>query len=232
MVCQICRQPVILTKNIRTQSDYSREASLDHIKPLSKGGETSARNLRTICRGCNSRKKNGNDNDLKFLNVTQGDFTRIHNAILLALSRLKLNSEESRILFAILAKTYGYSKAEDWISNSQLENITGIHRCHCSRTVSRLIMRGIVTKTGNKIKFNKYFFQWCELPKQATSCLLPEQATTVTSFGKKVLPVLVYTKDNSTKDILQKGEKCTECNGTQQVKVGKTSIRCPLCRDL
>ena len=193
--CQICGEQVVLTRNIKNSIDYKREASLDHIIPRSKGGKDTLNNLRTVCRSCNSTKKNREDKDeLKFLNLNKGEWTRIHNSILTALARTKLNGEESRILFAILYKTYGFNKSEDWIANSQLELLTGIHRTHCSRSVHRLIKRKIVTKTGNIIKFNKYFFQWdSELPNSAT---LPKQAKIVTRTGNKVLPKQATTKDN------------------------------------
>lgn len=202
-ICQICLEKVILTKDIRTDQDYKLEASLDHIKPLSKGGKSVEENLRTICRSCNSVKGNREDpTEIKFLSLNKGEFTRIANAIVNALARTKLNSEEGRVLFAIIGKTYGYQKAEDWVSNSQLEEITKIHRSHCSRTVTRLKNRNIVTKIGNKIKLNKYFFQWVDLlPKQATVTKtgnkkkIPKQATNVARTGTEVLPKQAYTKE-------------------------------------
>lgn len=198
--CQLCGERIVLTRDIKTEDDYKKEASLDHIIPKTSGGEDTYENLRTICRSCNSRKKDKTDDDAKFLDLNNGGFTRVHNAILLALARTKLNSQESRILFAIIVKTYGFQKSEDWISNSQLEEITGIHRCHCSNIVSRLKKRSIVTKTGNKIKINKYFFNWCLLPKQVTNkVMLPKQVKNVTKTGNKVLPKLVTTKETIQK---------------------------------
>ncbi len=222
-LCQICGEKVILTRKIKTEEDYSKEASLDHITPISKGGTDSLDNLQTCCRSCNSRKKNRNKDELRFLNVNNGEFTKIHNCILLALSRTKLNTQEGRILFAIIAKTYGFNKSEDWISNSQLEEITNIHRCHCSNTISRLKKRKIVTQTGNKIKLNKYFFEWTVLPKQvtktATKKVLPKQDITVTQTGNQILPKQVTTKDILTKDILQKKKKVIKKNFLDHVKL-------------
>lgn len=203
--CQLCGTKVILTRNIKEEDDYKLEASIDHIIPVIQGGDNTEKNLRTVCRSCNSRKKDKDDIELRFLDLSKGEFTRIHNAILFALARTKLNTQEARILFAIIAKTYGYGKSSDWIANSQLEEITGIHRCHCSGTVSRLKRRNIVTQTGNKIQLNKYFFKWRELPEQVTRqkevTLLPKQVFPVTQTGNPVLPEQVTTKDNYTKDI-------------------------------
>lgn len=38
------------------ECDTHIDLTLDHIKPESKGGETTEANLRTLCRPCNSRK--------------------------------------------------------------------------------------------------------------------------------------------------------------------------------
>jgi phage replication O-like protein O len=103
-------------------------------------------------------------------------YTRLANEIIEALMRTNLSSYQGRILWAIWRKTYGYQKKQDWLSNSQLAEMTEIKAPHVSRTVSELITRNIVTKAGNKIAFNKDYTQWRELPKRVT----------VTPSGNKV----------------------------------------------
>lgn len=126
-------------------------------------------------------------------------FTPIANEIMDALARTTLNGREGKIVHAILRKTYGYHKKEDWIANSQLEKITGIHRFHCSNTVTRLQTRKIVTKIGNRIRFNKLYSQWIEIPKLVTS--LPKLVTEkVLPELVAQLPELVTTIDNTTKE--------------------------------
>jgi phage replication O-like protein O len=106
----------------------------------------------------------------------ENGFTRIANEIMDALMRTNLSAYQSRILWAIWRKTYGWKKREDWIANIQLVAMTGIRKQHVSRTVKELIERKMVTKSGYKIGFNKNYTQWRELPKQVT----------VTSSGNKV----------------------------------------------
>ncbi len=126
-----------------------------------------------------------------------------------ALMKTQLNGYQSRILWAIWRKTYGYNKSEDWISNSQLVTMTGLHKAHICRAIKQLLARKIVTKNGNKIKFSKDYSQWCELPKMVT---VTKNGNTVANSGNSELPELAtqlpkmadtinnYTKDNITKE--------------------------------
>lgn len=112
-------------------------------------------------------------------------FTRIANEIIEALMRTNLHPYESRILWAIWRITYGYHKKADWILNKQLVNMTGIHKAHVSNTISKLTTRKIVTRSGNKIAFNKDYQQWRELPKQVT---VTRSGNSVTNSGNGLLP--------------------------------------------
>lgn len=138
----------------------------------------------------------------------ENGYIKIANELIDALARTPLNTQETRVVFAILRKTYGYNKKEDWISNSQLELITGIHRSHCAHTVTKLLSRKIVAKIGNKISLNKMYNSWVTvLPKQATKqAMLPKQAQGVAQTGNWVLPKQAHTKDKHTKDNIQKKE--------------------------
>jgi len=211
LTCQYCNKKVILTKDIRRKEDYLLQASIDHVIPRNDGGEDSMENCVTACRSCNSRKKDNTVDELKFLDLNNGDWTRIANSLILAFARTKLNTQETRIIFAIIHKTYGYNKPSDWVSNSQLEEITGIHRCHCANTITRLKERNIVTKTGNKIKLNKYYFNWRGLPKQVTKEVtnktVPKQVIGSTQTGNQLVPKQVPTKDNITKENNTKEKK-------------------------
>lgn len=135
--------------------------------------------------------------------IEQG-YTKIANEIVGYLARTYMSSYESQILWAIFSKTYGFNKKEDWVSNSQFVEITGMHKAHVSRTLKKLILRKIVTQLGNKIAFQKDSRLWCKLPKQVT---VTQIGTTVTQTGQKVtqmgflLPKQADTKDNIQKTI-------------------------------
>jgi len=63
-ICQAC--------GIKTRPDYKniyhiKYPNLDHIIPISKGGEHSRRNTQCLCRGCNSSKGSRHANDQMLL---------------------------------------------------------------------------------------------------------------------------------------------------------------------
>lgn len=93
-------------------------------------------------------------------------YTRIANAILEGLCRIKLTSYQTRVLFYIFRKTYGYNKKEDWISVNQIAEATGIRQAHVSRAKKELLLRKIITLNGIKIVFQKDSTMWCDIPVQ------------------------------------------------------------------
>lgn len=134
----------------------------------------------------------------------ENGYIRIAQDIAKQLAKTYLSSYESQVIWALFIKTYGYHKKEDWISNSQFVEITGIHKSHVSRTIKKLIKRKIVTQTGNKIAFQKNSRLWIKLPKQV---IVTQTGNKVAYLGQKVtqmgqkLPKQADTKDNIQKII-------------------------------
>ena len=138
----------------------------------------------------------------------------IANEIVEALAKIYLSSYESQVLWAIFRKTYGWHKKEDWITNTQISDMTGIAESHISRTIKKLIQRKIIIRVDKKLAFQKDYDQWEKLPKQVTSKKLPKQdkklpkqVIKVTQTGIKKLPKQVDTKEKKetiTKETIQK----------------------------
>jgi len=132
----------------------------------------------------------------------------IANEIVEALAKIHLSSYESQILWVIFRKTYGWHKKEDWITNTQIANMTGIAEPHVSRTIKILIQKNIIIRSGKKLAFQKDYDQWKKLPKGVTSHhkeKLPKGVRKVTKGGKKKLPKGVDTKETKetiTKEII------------------------------
>lgn len=141
----------------------------------------------------------------------ENGYTKISNELIEAFCTVNLSPYESRLLWCIIRKTYGYSKKQDWISQSQIQKITGIPKSHVSRAKKKLLNKNIVTQTGNLLSINKFYKTWKKLPKQVTK--LPKQVTKkVTQTGNSGLPKQVieglpkqgYTKETITKETITK----------------------------
>jgi len=136
----------------------------------------------------------------------------IANGIVEALAKTYLSSYESQVLWAIFRKTYGWHKKEDWITNTQITEMTGIAESHVSRTIKKLVKRHIVGKSGKKLFFQKNYDEWEKIPKQVSDkkipiqdIKLPKQVSEITQTGMKKLPKQVDTKETKetiTKEII------------------------------
>ena len=141
---------------------------------------------------------------------------QIANETAEALARTELSGYESRYLWVLWRKTYGWHKKEDVISNSQFVEATGIRKQHIWRIEQRLIQRKIVTKNGYKLRFNKHYKDWIELPKMVTNSAkvnsdkhLPKVTKNgnrekVTNSGIGVTKNGIHKDSSITKETIQK----------------------------
>jgi len=88
----------------------------------------------------------------------------IANEIAEHLAKTNLSAYESRVLWAIWRKTWGWHKKEDWITLEQLHKITGLNKGHLSRTLHKLFNRNILYQREDKGKlllgFQKDYELW------------------------------------------------------------------------
>jgi len=68
--------------------------------------------------------------------------------IMKKMAGVKLGQYENQVVWAIAFFTLGYSKFEDWISQSQIVELTGIDQRHIDRTLKSLVKKGIICKNG------------------------------------------------------------------------------------
>ncbi len=117
--------------------------------------------------------------------------TEIANEIVTALARVNLSAYESRILWCIFRKTYGWHKKLDQISYSQFEESTNMDRRHIGRTLKLLVARHMITcqGVGQQLEYSiqKDYEQWCDV-RQVDIAPLPKEAmveidTTIASLG-------------------------------------------------
>ena len=93
---------------------------------------------------------------------TENGFTKIANELFEAFIRISrfLTCYEISMWLAILRKTYGFNKKEDWISLVQLEKLTGIRQCHLSRTKKLLLEKNMIINFKNKLAIQKDYEKW------------------------------------------------------------------------
>jgi phage replication O-like protein O len=90
----------------------------------------------------------------------ENGYTPIANELLEAFCKCKLLEYERCLVMTIWRKTYGWSKKEDWVSNSQLSESTGIARPNITRTLNSLKEKNIISKNGKKVSVNKNYNEW------------------------------------------------------------------------
>lgn len=66
-ICQLCSEPVLRTVQYRKSDGkiHMKSPTIDHIIPMSKGGDHTPHNCQTACFGCNSKKGNRMVNQLR-----------------------------------------------------------------------------------------------------------------------------------------------------------------------
>lgn len=87
-------------------------------------------------------------------------YTRLANELVLQLCKTDLSKRESKVLYAVYHKTFGFNKAKDWICLDQFKELTGIAKNHISETVNGLIARRILFKDGRQLGINKVVSEW------------------------------------------------------------------------
>jgi phage replication O-like protein O len=130
----------------------------------------------------------------------ENGFTPIAHELFQAFYSCKMTEYERVIVMHLWRKTYGWDKKEDWISNSQFSEETGVPRPHVTRTLNELKRKKIVTSSGNKLSVNKHYDNW-----EVEWRKLPHQVTRVTSSGNKKLPDQVPTIERK-KETIERGE--------------------------
>jgi phage replication O-like protein O len=131
----------------------------------------------------------------------------IANEIADALAGIRISGTEYQLIWVILRKTYGWHKKEDQISLSQFHEMTGLPKPHIIRYLKTLLHKKIITVAqndngkGNVYVFNKDFDKWVPLPKKIT---LHKMITSIAQNDNESLPKMVPTKENYTKETIQK----------------------------
>ncbi|MGL5948260.1 MAG: replication protein [Aeromonas sp.] len=92
--------------------------------------------------------------------ATAPAFTQIPNLLLEALALSDLTKRQFKVLLAVVRKTYGFHRSLDWMTNTQLAELTGLHHtCVCSAK-NELITLGFLCSKGRQVGINPDVSQW------------------------------------------------------------------------
>ncbi len=100
------------------------------------------------------------------IQVENGNYSRIHNAILEQLAITDFTGRELRCLLYLLRMTYGFQRKEFAISLNDWSAGTSISRSNIPDVLRRLEDRNVIAKSDNGKRkpptwaFNKYFEEW------------------------------------------------------------------------
>jgi len=93
----------------------------------------------------------------------ENGYTKVANEILEALVKINLSPYQSRVLWFIIRKTYGWHKKTDWISLSQIAEGTGIAKPNVCRTIKWLTIKNLIIRPDSRhVGFQKDYTKWTD----------------------------------------------------------------------
>ncbi|HBJ3133064.1 TPA: replication protein [Salmonella enterica subsp. enterica serovar Anatum] len=129
---------------------------------------------------------------------TEDGFMRVANELTDSLLMADLTVRQLKVMLAIMRKTYGFNKAVDRITNTQIAAMTGIHHTHVCAAKRQLIERKFLIADGVKIGVNKVVSQWIS---QDSLTLAKTANKTLAKSANGYKPSQLNTKDNIQKTI-------------------------------
>lgn len=136
--------------------------------------------------------------------------TDIANEVMEALCKFRIPGELRQVVDVVIRKTWGWHKKEDWISNSQFVEMTGMRKGNVSRSLSKAITHCLVIKSDNGYRFNKNYNEWIPFDR-----IVIKKATKVIKSDNKLLSKVRDTKEN--KETIQKKVIATDAPASLSV---------------
>lgn len=130
----------------------------------------------------------------------ENGFTPIAHEIIEHLACVRMSGTEWQYVMCVFRKTYGWGKKEDWVTNTQVMEMTGLCKERVSEAKANLVRRNIVTENRNKISIQKDWEKWVELRKNVTN----SYGKTYRELRKNVTTIDTTTIDTNISDKSQK----------------------------
>ncbi|ORM78323.1 replication protein [Pantoea eucrina] len=88
-------------------------------------------------------------------------YAKLSNMLLEEYAGADLTKRQFKVLLAILRKTYGWNKAMDRISDSQIAEIAKLPVKRCNEAKLELVRMGLIRQQGGMFGPNKNVSEWC-----------------------------------------------------------------------
>ena len=117
-------------------------------------------------------------------------YFKVVNALADALATARVSQHQHQVIWAVLRKTYGWGKAKDQISDSQLAEVTGLTRQQCNTAKVRLLEQRILIREGGsfgQLKINTKTAEWAiqDKPQKQSMSRLNDNETLSRKTGHK-----------------------------------------------
>jgi len=106
------------------------------------------------------------------------------------------------VLHTIIRKTYGWNKKEDWITGTQIAQMTGLCRQRVYEALKALQAKRVIMRDGRLVGIQKDYTFWQDVTEKRYNGKVTQKRTPVTKKRVKKTRKTVTTKDkrNYTKD--------------------------------
>lgn len=149
---------------------------------------------------------------------TDDGFMRVANELTDSILMADLTARQLKVMLAIMRKTYGFNKAMDRLTNTQISAMTGIHHTHVCVAKRQLLDRGFLIGSGQRIGINKHVSMWDMKNVSHISETLAKSANkSLAKSANTHLPTQLNTKDNIQKTERQLNTS-SSCDDREPVK--------------
>lgn len=190
----------------------------------------------------NDKEPNQPESEIVKADLDNGYF-RIANELARTLCKTILTSRESRILNAVMVKTFGFNKSMDWVCYEQLADMTGIDVTNVGKVKMALVKRNILIVDGKKIGINTTVSEWVNNKKESETTqnkksqkrlknkseMTHERVKNDSNLSQKRLTQKkdTNTKNNTTKDNIDLPD-FIDVNIYKSFKKMRTKIKAPM----
>jgi phage replication O-like protein O len=144
----------------------------------------------------------------------------------LAMNCASLSGCEYQVLFGVITKTFRWQKKEDWVSHSQLSEITGMSEAHISKTVRSLRSKKVLLKNGKKTGINSVVSEW-EINQSVGKVKTKKSTNQFTKINQSVHQINQSVEKNQPIRPPQKKETITKETIQKKSKFSPSEITLP-----